>query len=62
MQGALLPGGQERQEGPLLKVTSVQLDHAGVYVCTASDRKHKAVEKTVKVRIVLDNVLTIIRE
>ena len=53
----MLPGGQERQEGPLLKVTKVELDHAGVYICTASDRKHKAVEKTVKVRIVLGNVL-----
>ena len=50
MQGALLPGGKERQEGAVMRVTNVQLDDAGVYICTASDRKHKAVEKTVKVR------------
>ena len=47
----MLPGGQARQEGPVLKVTNVQLADAGVYICTASDRKHNAVEKTVKVSI-----------
>ena len=51
MQGATLPGGKESHEGPVLKVTNVELDDAGVYVCKASDRKHRAVEKTVKVRI-----------
>ena len=49
MQGATLPGGKESHEGPVLKVTNVELDDAGVYVCKASDRKHRAVEKTVKV-------------
>ena len=51
MQGAVLPGGKERKEGPVLKVTNVQLDDAGVYICTAEDSKHKVVEKTVKVRV-----------
>ena len=30
-------------------MTDVQLEDSGVYICTASDRQHPAVQRTVKV-------------
>ena len=37
VQNLLLPGGAETQTGPSLHVPEVDVQHAGLYVCTADN-------------------------
>ena len=50
-QDGNLPGGQEREDGPVLRVERVGLEDSGTYVCTAFDSQAQVVHRTVQVTV-----------